>query len=109
MIAIVDFKAGNLTSVKKAFDHLGAETVITSYPAQVLKAEKLVLPGVGHFAATKALDDSGLRDAIMGTKNWDGVLGQWSFNQNGDTSLTEEGIYQVKNGKFEYIKAVKSS
>jgi len=65
MIAIVDFKAGNLTSVKKAFDHLGAETVITSDPAQVLKAEKLVLPGVGHFAATKALDDSGLRDAIV--------------------------------------------
>jgi glutamine amidotransferase len=65
MIAIVDFKAGNLTSVKKACDHLGAETVITSDPAQVLKAEKIVLPGVGHFAATKALDDSGLRDAIV--------------------------------------------
>jgi imidazole glycerol-phosphate synthase subunit HisH len=65
MIAIVDFKAGNLTSVKKAFDHLGAKTVITSDPAQVAKAEKVVLPGVGHFAATKALDESGLRDAIV--------------------------------------------
>ena len=65
MIAIVDFKAGNLTSVKKAFDHLGAETVITSDPAEVAKAEKIVLPGVGHFAATKGLDNSGLRDAIV--------------------------------------------
>ncbi len=65
MIAIVDFRAGNLTSVKKAFDHLGAETVVTSDPAVVAKADKIVLPGVGHFGATKALDDSGLREVIL--------------------------------------------
>ncbi|HZR64216.1 MAG TPA: imidazole glycerol phosphate synthase subunit HisH [Terriglobales bacterium] len=65
MIAIVDYKAGNLTSVKKAFDHLGAETQVTSDPATVARAEKIVLPGVGHFAATRALDESGLRDAII--------------------------------------------
>ena len=65
MIAIVDYKAGNLTSVKKAFDHLGAETMITSDPEEVAKADKIVLPGVGHFAATSALNDSGLRDAIV--------------------------------------------
>ena len=65
MIAIVDYKAGNLTSVKKAFDHVGAETIVTSDPSQVSKANKIVLPGVGHFAATNILDDSGLRDAIM--------------------------------------------
>jgi glutamine amidotransferase len=64
MIAIVDYKAGNLTSVKKAFHHLGAETIVTSDPAQVAKSDKIVLPGVGHFAATKTLNDSGLRDAI---------------------------------------------
>ncbi|MGH9515091.1 MAG: imidazole glycerol phosphate synthase subunit HisH [Terriglobales bacterium] len=65
MIAIVDYKAGNLTSVKKAFDHLGAKSVVTSDPAEVAKADKIVLPGVGHFAATSALNDSGLRDAIV--------------------------------------------
>jgi imidazole glycerol-phosphate synthase subunit HisH len=65
MIAIVDYKAGNLTSVKKAFDHLGAKTVVTSRAEEVGEAEKIVLPGVGHFAATKTLDDSGLRDAIL--------------------------------------------
>jgi imidazole glycerol-phosphate synthase subunit HisH len=65
MIAIVDYKAGNLTSVKKAFDHLGAETIVTSDPTQVAEADKIVLPGVGHFAATKTLNDSGLRDVIM--------------------------------------------
>ncbi len=65
MIAIVDYKAGNLTSVKKAFDHLGAQTMVTSDPVDVAKAEKIVLPGVGHFAATRTLDDSGLRDVII--------------------------------------------
>ena len=65
MIAIVDYRAGNLTSVKKAFDHLGGETLVTADPAQVAKADKIVLPGVGHFAATKVLDDSGLREVIL--------------------------------------------
>ena len=64
MIAIVDYKAGNLTSVKKAFDHIGAEAVVTSDPSVVAKADKIVLPGVGHFSATCALSSAGLRDAI---------------------------------------------
>ena len=65
MIAIVDYKAGNLTSVRKAFDHLGAQTRVTDDPEIVFAAAKIVLPGVGHFAATRALDDSGLREAIL--------------------------------------------
>ncbi len=65
MIAIVDYKAGNLTSVKKAFDHLGADAVVTSNPSEVSQAEKIVLPGVGHFAATNALNESGLREAML--------------------------------------------
>jgi glutamine amidotransferase len=64
MIAIVDYQAGNLASVKKAFDHLGAESIVTGDPEQVRRADKIVLPGVGHFAATKALDDAGLRECI---------------------------------------------
>jgi imidazole glycerol-phosphate synthase subunit HisH len=65
VIAIVDYKAGNLASVKKAFDHLGVATVVTANPVEVQQADKIVLPGVGHFAATKALDDSGLRETII--------------------------------------------
>lgn len=65
MIAIIDYKAGNLTSVKKAFDHLGAETVVTANGDEVARADKIVLPGVGHFQATTALDDAGLRDAVI--------------------------------------------
>ena len=65
MIAIIDYKAGNLASVKKAFDHLGAESVVTSDPEAVKGADKLVLPGVGHFAATAELSRRGLRGAIQ--------------------------------------------
>ena len=64
MIAIVDYRAGNLASVKKAFEHIGQTPVVTSDPEVVSKAEKIVLPGVGHFAATSALVGSGLREVI---------------------------------------------
>ena len=65
MIAIIDYKAGNLASVKKAFDHLGFESLVTSNPEVVKVADKLVLPGVGHFAATAELSRRGLRGAIQ--------------------------------------------
>ena len=65
MIAIIDYKAGNLTSVRKALDHIGAQTVITADPKQIGVANKIVLPGVGHFAATRVLDDCGLREAVI--------------------------------------------
>ena len=64
MIAIVDYGAGNLVSVKKAVDWLGYECAVTSDPAEVRKATRIVLPGVGHFASTAAMERSGLRDAI---------------------------------------------
>lgn len=64
MIAIVDYGAGNLASVQKAFDHLHAPNLITHDPEQIREAEKIVLPGVGHFAATHTLESSGMRDAI---------------------------------------------
>ena len=55
MIAIVDYKAGNLTSVKLAFDALGVETVITHDPAVIAAADRVVFPGVG--AAKKAMEN----------------------------------------------------
>src|ERR1035441_5132897 len=64
-IAIVDYGAGNLNSVKKAFDYLGADVVLTTRPEIVAAAEKIVLPGVGHFSALGALDNTGLRDAVL--------------------------------------------
>jgi glutamine amidotransferase len=65
MIAIVDYGAGNLTSVKKALDWLGHAAVITSRAEEVVRAGKVIVPGVGHFAATRNLDSTGLKDAIV--------------------------------------------
>lgn len=64
MIAIVDYRAGNLASVKKALDRVGAQAEVTSDPEVVERADRIVLPGVGHFAATCALSTSRLRQSI---------------------------------------------
>jgi glutamine amidotransferase len=64
-VTVVDYKAGNLTSVLKALRYLGAETEVTDCDvAMVENAERIVLPGVGHFAATERLDATGLTVAI---------------------------------------------
>ena len=65
MTAIVDYKAGNLTSVKYAFAALGEETAVTSDPEVVRSADRVVFPGVG--AAKSAMDnlsELGLVDAV---------------------------------------------
>jgi glutamine amidotransferase len=64
VIAVIDYKAGNLTSVMKALTALGAAAQITEDPSVVRAAEHVVLPGVGHFAATARLRDTGIEDAV---------------------------------------------
>lgn len=65
MIAILDYDAGNLTSVKKAVDYLGYPCVVTSDPREVERAAKILLPGVGHFSATSNLEARGLSTAVQ--------------------------------------------
>jgi glutamine amidotransferase len=65
MIAVVDYRAGNLTSVKKALDYLRTNAVVTRDPKVVAQAEKVILPGVGHFSATAVLEETGLRTAVL--------------------------------------------
>lgn len=65
MIAIVDYKAGNLTSVKRAMDMLHEEARITSDPEAIISAEKIVFPGVGAAGSAMAdLRRMGLDEAI---------------------------------------------
>ena len=63
MIALIDYGAGNLTSVKKALTALGAEFVVPQSPAECAGAAALIVPGVGHFSATTAIG-APWRDAI---------------------------------------------
>ena len=56
MIALIDYKAGNLTSVKKALATVGAEVFVPERPADLASAQGVIVPGVGHFGATRAID-----------------------------------------------------
>lgn len=113
MIAIVDYGAGNLHSVKKAFDWLGKESVITSNPEQLAKAAKIVLPGVGHFASTRTLEHSGLRQEIANAigkgKPFLGIcVGmQWMF-QGSEESPDTEGLGVLEGRCEAFPHAVKS-
>ena len=64
MIAVIDYKAGNLTSVVKALGYLGAETCVTQDPEAVRRASRIVLPGVGHFRSTALLEELGITEAV---------------------------------------------
>lgn len=64
-IAIIDYGMGNLKNVKKAFEVLDLQAEITSDPEVILKADRVVLPGVGAFRdAIHTLNESGMSEAI---------------------------------------------
>ena len=64
-VTVIDYKAGNLTSVLKALRHLGRGCRGDGFRLVLVEsAERIVLPGVGHFAATERLDATGLTHAI---------------------------------------------
>jgi glutamine amidotransferase len=65
MIAIIDYGMGNLGSVKRKLDLIGVKSVITDSTLEISNAEKLILPGVGHFAkAVSQLKGRGLWEAL---------------------------------------------
>jgi len=85
VIAIVDYGAGNLTSVVKALQHLAQQCAVTSDPDIVGRAEKWIIPGVGNFKATAPLANSKLGAVVReGVANGRPLLGiclglQWMF------------------------------
>jgi glutamine amidotransferase len=88
-IALVDYGAGNLTSVRKGLGAAGADVFAPVAPADLSRADGIVVPGVGHFAATAALSD-GWRGAITaavdrGTPLLGICLGlQWLFEASAE-------------------------
>ena len=79
-------------------------------------AEPEVYAVYGYEAANVAMnaingvckkDRAAILAAVMGTKDFKGILGTWSFDANGDTSLTAMSGAQVKGGKFEFVQAIK--
>jgi len=56
VIALIDYRAGNLTSVRKALAAVGAQVFTPETPSQLAGADGVIVPGVGHFAATRTLN-----------------------------------------------------
>jgi glutamine amidotransferase len=84
VIALIDYRAGNLTSVKKALATIGADVYVPAAPGDVARARGIIVPGVGHFGATRALDGpwvQAIRDRLGEGRPLFGIcLGmQWLF------------------------------
>lgn len=72
MIAIIDYGAGNLHSVKNALDFIGAKSIITSDENTILSADKVILPGVGSFGdAMDSLREAKLENTVLECMNSD--------------------------------------
>ena len=65
VIALIDYGAGNLTSVKKALAAIDADVFVPASPDDMAEATGVIVPGVGHFGATRALDAEWIA-AILG-------------------------------------------
>jgi glutamine amidotransferase len=87
VIALIDYKAGNLTSVRKALAAIGAEVFTPDSPGQLRDARGIIVPGVGHFAATRNLDGAWAEAILDRVGNGRPLLGiclgmQWLFESS---------------------------
>lgn len=98
MVAIIDYGAGNLHSVKNALDFLGAESEITGDREKIEKASHIILPGVGAFGdAMKSMEKSSLIETVKkaadGTKPFLGIcLGLHLLFESSEESPGVEGL-----------------
>ena len=106
MIALVDYGAGNLTSVRKALAAIGAHVWTPTVPGELGRAHGIIVPGVGHFDATRGLSDD-WRAAIKATVA-DGtpLLGicvglQWLFDGSAEAPETA-GLGMFKGTCFTF-------
>ena len=104
MIAIIDYNAGNISSVQNALNRLGFESTLTNKKEEILKAEKVILPGVGEASsAMKYLIEQGLDKVICSINR--PLLGiclgmqlMCKYSEEGDTNCL--GIFDAKVKRF---------
>ncbi len=108
MIAVIDYGAGNLMSVKNALDFIGAENKITGDADEIPAADKVILPGVGAFgSAMESLNERGLTDAVRAfAKSGKPLLGiclglQLMFEESGESpDAAGLGVFKGKSVKI---------
>jgi imidazole glycerol-phosphate synthase subunit HisH len=98
-IALIDYRAGNLTSVRKGFAAVGAELFMPSAPAELARCSGIVVPGVGHFGATAFLDAEWHRSIRAAVGDGVPLLGiclglQWLFEGSEEAPLPGLGALQ---------------
>lgn len=101
MVAIIDYGAGNLQSVKKALDYIGAESTVTSDKEVIENSSHIILPGVGSFAdAMNSINASGLKEVIVKSakeKHFLGIcLGLQLLFERSEESVGAEGLGILK-------------
>jgi imidazole glycerol-phosphate synthase subunit HisH len=84
-VALVDYGAGNLTSARKALRAVDADVFVPATPSALRAADAVVIPGVGHFGATAALDGSWREAVLASAASGHALLGiclgmQWLFD-----------------------------
>ncbi|MCA9408665.1 MAG: imidazole glycerol phosphate synthase subunit HisH [Candidatus Omnitrophica bacterium] len=111
MIAIIDYGMGNLRSVQKALEHAGAKTVVTQNKDDILKAAKVVLPGVGAMKpAMEKLQNldliSTINDVIHAKRPFLGIcLGlQLLFESSDEGNVKGLGILKGRVLRFTQLK-----
>jgi branched-chain amino acid transport system substrate-binding protein len=87
----------------KAYSAKYGVTAPDPYAIYGYEAAKVVLAAIAA-AGDKATDRATVLANVMGTKNYDGVLGKWSFDANGDTTLTQFSGAQAKSGNWTFVK-----
>jgi imidazole glycerol-phosphate synthase subunit HisH len=108
MLALIDYGAGNLTSVKKAFGAIGAAIFVPGSPQELSGADAVVVPGVGHFAATSSLGSDWRAAILDGVERGRPLLGiclgmQWLFD--GSTEAPDSPGLGVLEGRCELLRS----
>ena len=110
-VALIDYRAGNLTSVRKGFVAIGASLYTPETPSDLAKAAAIVVPGVGHFGATRFLDREWQNAITSAVANGTPLLGiclglQWLF-EGSDESPDLTGLAAMSGHCFKLPPPVK--
>jgi imidazole glycerol-phosphate synthase subunit HisH len=112
VIAVVDYGAGNISSVKKALDHLCAAAEVTSDPDAIAAADQIIIPGVGHFSRCDCLNRSLRQPVLEAIGRGKPFLGicvgmQWLFERSTEAPDTPgAGVFRGECSRFpEVVKS----